>query len=175
MHFKNRDYSIFKHAVSDYAIGATSKLFILYCWASNFGAAFLCIIMFRLNYIPTFIPILVIFMIISRIFLTLFPTDLEGQKLTLTGKLHYLFAISGFALAYIIVDNCTSALSKATEFNSVYSYLHSISLVSMVSLILIVLTLFKPLRSIFGIVERIYLISIATWFIVFAINILIFI
>ncbi|WP_443137017.1 DUF998 domain-containing protein [Lysinibacillus sp. JNUCC 51] len=114
------------------------------------------------------IPILIILMVISRILMLFFPTDLEGEKLTVRGKLHYLFAILAFAFSYMVID-CGGSQLKLLEGFKDLNLFYIITMISSISLGAVIVTMFKPLRFIFGICERVFLLSINIWFIVVSI------
>lgn len=172
LHFKKTGYHPIRHAVSDYGVGATKKLFIIYAWLSNLGALSLSIVMLNVKdrfTISASIPILIILMVISRILMLFFPTDLEGEKLTVRGKFHYLFAILAFTFSYMVIDRGGSHLKLLEGFKNLEPFFHIITMISSISLGAVVVTMFKPLRFIFGICERVFLLSINIWFIVVSI------
>ncbi|MED1108039.1 DUF998 domain-containing protein [Bacillus paramycoides] len=172
LHFKKTGYHPIRHAVSDYGVGATKNLFIIYAWLSNLGALSLSIVMLIVKdrfTISASIPVLIILMVISRIIMLFFPTDLEGEKLTVRGKLHFLFAILAFTFSYMAIDRGGSHLKLLEGFKNLEPFFHIITLISSISLGAVVVTMFKPLRFIFGICERVFLLSINIWFIVVSI------
>ncbi|MED0970464.1 DUF998 domain-containing protein [Bacillus paramycoides] len=172
LHFKKTGYHPIRHAVSDYGVGATKNLFIIYAWLSNLGALSLSIVMLIVKdrfTISASIPVLIILMVISRIIMLFFPTDLEGEKLTVRGKLHFLFAILAFTFSYMAIDRGGSHLKLLEGFKNLEPFFHIITMISSISLGAVVVTMFKPLRFIFGICERVFLLSINIWFIVVSI------
>ncbi|WP_242272621.1 DUF998 domain-containing protein [Bacillus cereus group sp. BfR-BA-01310] len=172
LHFKKTGYHPIRHAVSDYGVGATKNLFIIYAWLSNLGALSLSIVMLIVKdrfTISASIPVLIILMVISRIIMLFFPTDLEGEKLTVRGKLHFLFAILAFTFSYMAIDRGGSHLKLLEGFKNLEPFFHIITMISSISLGAVIVTMFKPLRFIFGICERVFLLSINIWFIVVSI------
>ncbi|MFT9816676.1 DUF998 domain-containing protein [Lysinibacillus sp. NPDC056185] len=172
LHFKKTGYHPIRHAVSDYGVGATKNLFLIYAWFSNLGALSLSIVLLNVKdrfSISASIPILIILMVISRILMLFFPTDLEGEKLTVQGKLHYLFAILAFAFSYMVIDRGGSHLKLLEGFKNLNQFFNIVTIVSSISLGAVIVTMFKPLRFIFGICERVFLLSINIWFIVVSI------
>ena len=96
-----------------------------------------------------------------------FPTDLEGERLTKTGRLHYLFAIASFALAYMAIDVLNPiALPIAADWTSLV--LGGLYWIVAVSLAGVVICLIPALRRVFGLVERLFLVSVMLWSAVFA-------
>lgn len=65
-------------------IGPTRPMFLAYILCGNLAALALSFVLLRYSdriAMPPWIPILMIFMVASRIFMSVFPTDLEGQAL----------------------------------------------------------------------------------------------
>lgn len=78
--------------------------------------------------------------------------------------LHYLFAILTFALAYVVIDNATPLFTEVTS--SQGWLLTGLRYTAMISLVGVVVTVFRPLRRFFGRVERVFLASTLIWFLV---------
>ena len=163
LHFSGSGYNPVKHAVSDYAVGQAAGLFQGYVWLGNFGALALAYLFYTSvkPQFPPFILVLLLFMVAARIGVSAFKTDLEGEKRTRQGTLHYLFAILTFALAYTVIDNATSLLT-ATALPG--WWLETLRFAAAVSLVGVVVTVFRPLRRFFGPVERVFILSNILWF-----------
>lgn len=167
LHFQKTNYNPINHAVSDYGVGPTKAMFITYIMCGNLGALALSFVLLRSSHripMPTWIPILMIFMVVSRIFMSVFPTDLEGQKVTSIGKLHYLFAILSFTFSYIVLSNGSSYLKVLADWKDLSGFFSIIKSVASISLGAVVLTMFKPFRPIFGLCERVFLLTVGIWF-----------
>ncbi len=168
IHLKNKEYNATKHAVSDYDIGSTHKLFQVYIWVGIFGSLSLSGAFF-LSADPMFhivIPLLLISMVVCRIGLSMFKTDIEGKKLTPKGIIHYLFAIGSFALAYIIIAKVDALFLKQVLPNGVNLAIQIYGYAIMAALIGVGITMFKPLRRFFALIERLYLVLVSSWFLV---------
>lgn len=166
LHTANSEYSVRKHAVSDYGVGKTSKLFLLYGWVGNLGALALAYLFFyseRPNF-PTSIALYTVFLVAARISTLIFKTDLEGEKHTKQGILHYLSAILNFTFAYLVLADATQEFATLPALELLRSFLAVAKTVAAISLAGVVITMFKPLRHIFGIVERVFIVSTALWF-----------
>ncbi len=166
LHLKNKEYSPMKHAVSDYDIGSTHKLFQAYGWAGNLGALFLSGAFF-FSVEPVFskaIPLLLISMVVCRIGLLIFKTNIEGERLTPSGIIHYLFAIGSFALAYIVIDKVDTLLLKQALPNGIDPVIRVYGYAITVALIGVCVTMFKPLRRFFAFIERLYILLVGFWF-----------
>lgn len=167
LHFRKTNYNPIRHAVSDYGVGPTKPMFMAYILCGNLAALALSFVLLRSSDrlpMPTWIPILMIFMVASRIFMSVFPTDLEGQELTTPGKLHYAFAILSFTFSYIVLSNGSSNLKVLADWKELSQFFSIIKIVVSISLGAVVLTMFKPFRFIFGLCERIFLLSVGIWF-----------
>jgi hypothetical protein len=168
LHVVPSGYNPVHHAVSDYAVGRYSKLFRTGLWLSSAGLLLLTI-GFALN--PGVPPLttgqlLFLFLVpVMRVGMSLFPTDLEGEKLTRNGALHYLFAVLSFAFTYTAISGMTSALTTVSPWASVHGLLAALHWIVLVSLILLVVTLVPRLRQVFGLFERLFLISTNVWFV----------
>jgi hypothetical protein len=172
LHFQKTKYNPIRHAVSDYGVGPTKPMFLAYILCSNLGALALSFVLLRssnLIPIPTWIPILMIFLVALRIFMSVFPTDLEGQRLTTTGKLHYGFAILSFTFSYIILSNGCSYLKVLSDWRDLSQFFSIIKIIASVSLGAVVLTMVRPFRFVFGLCERVFLLSVGIWFLVVSI------
>ena len=166
LYLSGSGYSPIKHAVSDYAVGKAAGLFQGYVWLGNFGAlglAYLFYVSAQPEF-PPFIPVLLLVMVAARIGVSTFKTDLEGEKRTRQGTLHYLFATLTFALAYAVIDNATPLLTTLGTLALPNWWLAFLRFTAAVSLVGVVITVFRPLRRFFGPVERVFILSNILWF-----------
>jgi len=165
LHFQTSKYNPIRHAVSDYAIGKTKKLFNTYVVFSIISIAAVWISLINIqsaSIIPVLVSLAFIFLLLGRIFVLVFPTNLEGQKLTGTEVLHYIGAIISFTGAYICMTS-SFFISLANE-RLIYGILVTISFTALPALLLVIITLLlKPLRQIFGLSERIFLTLFGVW------------
>lgn len=166
LHIKNKEYSIAKNAVSDYAIGSSGKLFNIYLWVGTLG--YLLFLFMILNYpglvLKNILILLLVLIIIFRILLVFFRTDIEGQKLTANGIIHYLLAIGNFSLNYIFIVKFDMRITTVNIYQNYQSLIQMYELALTVILVGVVVTMFRPLRIFFGVVERLYILSIIIWF-----------
>lgn len=166
LHVSNRDYNVVTHAVSDYGVGSSATLFRLYVWSGNVGALALAYL-FRLPAQPRFAPataLCLALMVVARIGVAFVPTDLEGSRRTAGGVLHYLFAVLTFALAYVVIDNATPALTARGGPDGLHFLLSAARYTAAGSLGGVVLAMFGPLRRVFGLTERLFISSTLVWF-----------
>jgi len=160
-------YSPVTHAVSDYGVGPTKHLFNVYGLVGCAAAVLLVVALLVDGRFPMRGSIYLAIVAALRVGVLAFPTDLEGQKLTRVGKLHYLFAIASFALLYMAIDVLHPAAVTLFAQTPV-TVLTALKWVVTWSLIGVVVCLAPPLRKIFGLVERIFLLSTMMWLGMFA-------
>ncbi|MFD9327956.1 DUF998 domain-containing protein [Streptomyces sp. NPDC060065] len=168
LHVLPTGYHPVRHAVSDYAVGEYGSLFRVGLLVSSLGVVFLAI---GLTLDPGAPPLAVsqlVFLYLvpaMRLGMAIFRTDLEGEKLTPTGRLHYLFAIAAFAFTYAAISGMTPRLTSVSPWQSADGLLSALQWIALVSLVLVVVTLLPRLRTIFGLFERAFLVSTNLWFI----------
>jgi len=161
--------SIFAHAVSDYAVGRTARLFVGYGLVGSLGAALLAIATVSTGDFPVRIPIYLALLAILRIGVLRFRTDIEGEAVTREGKLHYVFAIVTFALTYMIVSTSQPTLDTFAN-PPLNAVLGGLGWIVTAALVGVVTTLLPPLRRVFGLAERIFLLSTASWLLLLAVT-----
>jgi len=175
LHLVRSDYSVVRHAVSDYAVGRTRRLSSAMSWVTvPFWALLAAAVATGLPDWPDATGIVVCLILLAVIFLALpfVPTDLEGQQLSAIGRLHYLLAIGWFALSYACMGNFARLFSaRGPEWLG--AALTVISWIALVSLALSVLVLIvKQLRpKVFGISERVFILSVNLFYLGVAVGI----
>ena len=170
-HGLNRNYSPVRHAVSDYAVGRTAALFRVYGGVGA-SAALALAWLFHASEAPAFpsrVAIYVAAMAVARVGAVAFPTDLEGEAATTHGRLHYFFAIATFALVYMTIDVVTPILSADPRAPALHAVWPALRWIAAIALAGVVLTMFRPGRAIFGVVERGFLFSTGIWFLLAAV------
>jgi hypothetical protein len=161
------NYSLVSHAVSDYGVGPSRRLFTLYGLTGIIAAAALGAAVLMDGRFPPRGGLYLLVVAALRLGVLAFPTDLEGQRLTGTGRLHYVFAIASFALAYMAIDVLNPvALPLVTD--RAAPVLTGLYWIVTASLVGVVICLVPALRRIFGLVERVFLLSVLLWSAVFA-------
>ena len=170
LHVLNRDYSLVRHAVSDYGVGRAARAFRLYLWLGIVALLLFAWLLHasRAPVFPPVVPIYLVLLAIARIGIMVFPADLEENRLTLTGATHYLFAIAGFTLIYLVVDRSTGLLADAP--GQLAGEIPWVLLKSIVaaSLATVVVTMMPPFRRFFGLAERAYILSYSVWLLLIA-------
>ncbi|MGW6487624.1 DUF998 domain-containing protein [Streptomyces sp. NPDC055056] len=176
LHLLPTGYHPIHHAVSDYAIGRYGRLFKGGLVLSAVGLLLTTIALFQepgspsLNTTPL---VLLILVPVARLGMAAAPTNLEGERLTRTGVLHYAFAIAAFALTYTAISQLTPELSDTSPWSTVSGLLTALHWVILISLILLVVTMIPRLRRVFGLFERAFLVSTNIWFVTVGIGIIV--
>lgn len=93
-----------------------------------------------------------------------FPTDLPGERRTVRGLVHYGLAITQFALLYSTMGPVMRMLGDPLS-----PVLHAIALVSLVGLCACLLPPVRRVIDAFGLFERIFLVSIACFYLEYAV------
>ena len=167
LHIQPTGYSPIRHAISDYGVGKTQRLFNIYLLLAGLGSAALAAaLIFGLEApsVPQRAIILLLLLAGIRICVSAFPTDLEGKPLTRTGILHYIFAILSVGLVYTIMAQLTPFFQTRPDWQTVNSILKVLLTIATPALAMVVITLWKPLRNIFGLFERLFVITTTLWF-----------
>jgi hypothetical protein len=163
-HFINRKLSPVTNAASEYGIGGTASLFVVYGLIGSLGAFSIAVatLITSTATFPTRVPIYLVLLAVIRLGVLRFHTDLQGEKRTKEGRFHFIFAVATFALTYMTVaaaQPTADAISKST----IGIILETLSWTAAISLVAVVVALLTPLRAYFGVVERIFLLSTALW------------
>lgn len=168
LHLVPSEYTIVGHAVSDYAVGPTRRLSSAMTWLTAIFWALLAAAV-ALG-VPdwsdaTGITIALAALAVIFIVLPLAPTDLEGEKATMIGRLHYVLAIAWFAISYACMGNFTR-LFTAEGPTWLAGALGVIAWIAAISLAVSVLVLIvKRLRpKVFGISERIFILAVSLFY-----------
>ncbi|EKU45817.1 DUF998 domain-containing protein [Brevibacterium sp. LS14] len=168
LHLVPSEYTIVGHAVSDYAVGPTRRLSSAMTWLTAIFWALLAAAV-ALG-VPdwsdaTGITIALAALAVIFIVLPLAPTDLEGEKATMIGRIHYVLAIAWFAISYACMGNFTR-LFTAEGPTWLAGALGVIAWIAAISLAVSVLVLIvKRLRpKVFGISERIFILAVSLFY-----------
>lgn len=177
LHLVPNEYSMVRHAVSDYAVGSTRRLSSIMTWlTTGFWALLAWALWVNLPDWPDLTSIIIALLILAVIFAVLpfVPTTLEGEKLTAIAKFHYLLAIAWFAISYGCMGNFTRLFAAegptwlATGLG-IIKWVAAISLA--VSVVALLITHLRP--TVFGISERIFLLAVSLFYIGVAIGLVI--
>ena len=164
-HVLNRHYSPVSNAVSDYGVGRTARLFRVYVVVGSVAALMLGREVWMASpAVPQAVAWYLVAMAAVRVGVGVFPTDLPGATPTRAGRIHLVFAILTFTLAYM-------SIAKATPFLAADApVLRPLHLAAMIGLAAVVVSMKGPLRPYFGLAERLFLFATALWFLVAALS-----
>jgi hypothetical membrane protein len=157
LHFLPTDYDPIRNAVSDYGVGQYRiwhRIAVLSLGAAGFATAISSAGMTRPE--PASIIVFLSVFAIARILIPLFPTDIEGQPQTRTGRVQWVLAITAFA------SLATAAgFFKGTGLDDVLGWV-----VISTALFTILALCVPTLRGIFGLAERLFYFSMICWFLI---------
>lgn len=168
LHLVPSEYTIVGHAVSDYAVGPTRRLSSAMTWLTAIFWALLAAAV-ALG-VPdwsdaTGITLALAALAVIFIVLPLAPTDLEGEKATMIGRLHYVLAIAWFAISYACMGNFTRLFTAAgpawlAGSLGVIAWIAAISLA--VSVFVLIVKRLRP--KVFGISERVFILAVSLFY-----------
>jgi Protein of unknown function (DUF998) len=121
LHFLPTGYSPVHNAVSDYGAGSYSSLFRISLWSGSIAVLVLTVgLALGVGSPPLLSRDLVFLGLVAVAWIgeSLFPTTVEGERLTRTGALHYLFAILTFGFTYAAISGLTPVLVKLHPWHS---------------------------------------------------------
>jgi Protein of unknown function (DUF998) len=172
LHVLPTGYTI-RNAVSDYGVGDHAPLFRVGLWSGALAVLALLIGLALGVGSPPLVSRDLAFLglaAFSRIGESMFPTTVEGERLTRTGALHYFFAILTFGFTYAAISGLTPDLVNLHPWHSARGVLSWLSGATLVGLILVVVTLLPRFRQrLFGVCERFFLIVTYLWLVIVAI------
>jgi hypothetical protein len=157
LHFLPTGYDPIRNAVSDYGVGQYRiwhRIAVVSLAAAGFATAIASAGMIRPE--PGSVIVFLGVFAIARILIPLFPTDVEGQPHTRSGRVHWVLAITAFA------SLATAAgFFKGTALDDVIGW------VVVSTAIFMIIALCAPrLRRVFGFAERLFYFSMICWFLI---------
>ena len=173
LHVLPTGYNPARNAVSDYGVGQYAPLFRVSLWAGSIAVAALPVGLALGVGAPPLASSDLVFLglvAVSRVGESLFPTTVEGERLTRTGAFHYVFAIVTFGFTYTAISGLTPVLVKLHPWHSDKGLLTWLAGATLVGLILVVATLLPRLRRVFGLCERFFLLVTYAWLVLVALQ-----
>jgi hypothetical protein len=157
LHFLPTGYDPIRNAVSDYGVGRYRiwhRIAVVSLAAAGFANAIGSFGTIRPE--PGLVIVFLTVFAVARILIPLFPTDVEGQPHTRTGRVHWVLAITAFA------SLATAAgFFKGTGLDDVIGW------VVVGTAVFMILVLCVPrLRRILGFAERLFYFSMICWFLI---------
>jgi hypothetical protein len=173
LHVLPTGYNPARNAVSDYGVGQYAPLFRVSLWAGSIAVLALPVGLALGVGAPPLATSDLVFLglvAVSRVGESLFPTTVEGERLTRTGGFHYVFAILTFGFTYTAISGLTPVLVKIHPWHSDKGLLTWLAGATLVGLILVVVTLLPRLRRLFGLCERFFLLVTYAWLVLVALQ-----
>ncbi|MBI3889368.1 DUF998 domain-containing protein [Candidatus Saccharibacteria bacterium] len=166
LHVKYREFSIFKNTISDYGTGKSRQLYSLMSILSIIAYIALFTYLLLSNFSPLGTAYILAIAAIGSIAILFFPTDRTGDKVTRSGRIHWLLAIVNFAALFVFMTNAQiPAVSVQPEILVAMTWIVRITFY----MFLASLVLPKLRRHFIGLTERLFLIATPVWFITFAV------
>ncbi|MEZ5796262.1 MAG: DUF998 domain-containing protein [Paracoccaceae bacterium] len=156
---------LFRHAVSEYALGRRAGLFRAYMLTGGLAAPVLAWQFLRAtgpDY-PGAIPVYLLLVALGRMVLGWFPVDRQGDPHTAAGQVHHAATFLAFACAYMAVAEATP-LMAATMSDAKAAALGGLKHAISLGFVAVVVTMSPPLRRFFGLAERLFLYATGLWF-----------
>lgn len=171
LHVVDKQYHPVRHAVSDYAVGPTRGLSSVMTWSTAVAwIALIVVVAAGLTDWHARIGVLIQLVILAVAFIALpyVPTDLEGQRRTVRGMLHYVLAIAWFALTYTLSGTFADLIGDRG--GSLAGLLQVLHWVILISLIGVIASMILPkLRTVFGLVERVFIVAVSLFYLLTAV------
>ncbi len=106
----------------------------------------------------------------SRIAIPWYPTDLEGQQRTPTGRIHIRLAGIAFLSVAVAAPAFHRAVSSNPDWTSIAHLLGPLGWAVTASCALTVISVYGRLRPWFGLVERLLYVAMIAWFLVVSVH-----
>lgn len=165
LHFMPTGYSPLYNTISDYSIGRFSKLARMTLAVNAVGVLLLLVAFITIS--PHWSGngfLWLAILAVSRLGMVVFTTDVSGQKITAKGVAHIVLAIISFMAGVSVLGTMTRTLGTLSGWSGIYPFLKVLAKVANSILIALGITLVLPaLRRIFGLVERLFLLTINLW------------
>lgn len=160
----NRDDPAFAHAVSDYGLGRTARLFKLYVISGSIAAPVLAFQFWQAKSpdYPAAIPAYLLLVMLGRLGIGFFPNDRRGLKRTRGGLIHRGATLLAFTAAFMAISEATPLLANAVT-GPMSAGLTALKYTASAGFLAVMLTISAPLRPLFGLAERLFLYAAALW------------
>ncbi len=106
----------------------------------------------------------------SRLLVAFFPSDVDGADRTAIGRIHSWLTGIGFTALPLAAIAVTPVFGRVQAWLDVASPLRRLELLVVLLAIILLFTRIKPLRVVFGLVERLFYVSSFVWLVVIALH-----
>ena len=161
----HRGLPVLARPLSDYGIGRTAGLFRLYVVTGSLAAPLLAWQVWSASApaYPVVIPVYLLMVAVGRLGIGIFPNDAQGVPRTLRGTIHRTATLLAFACTLLAVVEATPILA-ATLQGPLQTVLIVLKHLVSAGFVAVMVSVSTPLRRVFGITERVFLVAAALWF-----------
>lgn len=173
LHALPTGYDPIHDAISDYGVGKYRSLFWAQLVAGAMGCTALALAMTRLHpYVPTLVVTLLLANAVARLLMPAFPTDQNGNRFqTGKGVVHMVLAFVAFGAVAAAATGLGGLFMHYPEWNTVKGHVDTLGWIVMGGAIASALALVGDrLKRIFGLIERVFTLSVITWVIVISVE-----
>jgi hypothetical protein len=168
-------YEPIRDAISDYGVGRYRKYFAAQLIAGALACACVAVAFGSLHpYVPTFVVAALLVNAGARFLMPAFPTDQAGSRFrTVKGSIHMVLAIVAFAAVAAAATSLSGLFRHYHDWHNAKSLLDALGWVVLVGAVATALALVGPrLNKIFGLIERLFTLSVIIWLYVVSIELI---
>jgi hypothetical protein len=166
LHVMPTGYNPIRHAVSDYAIGDYGRWFTAGLWCSSIGVLSLALGLRDAVGSPPLAAKDLWFLgliAVCRVGMSVFDTNLEGHRFTRSAAMHYVLAILAFTFSYLSITDLSEPLKAIRPWSTAATLLTWPAWLVGPALGGVVVAMIPILRRVFGLFERLFLITTNVW------------
>jgi hypothetical protein len=175
LHVLPTGYDPIRDAISDYGVGRTRRWFWGQLVAGAVACAGVALALAGLHpYVPTFVVAMLLVDAAARLIMPAFPTDQGGNRFeTVTGTVHMVLAVVAFAAVAAAATGLSGLLTHYPEWNGVKGLVTTLGWLVLAGAVACALALVGPrLKRIFGLIERLFTLSVIVWLSVISIELI---
>lgn len=175
LHLLPTAYNPVRDAISDYGVGRYRSYFAAQVWGGALACAAVALALSQLHpYKPTFVIVALLVNAAARAAMPAFPTDQSGSRFqTAKGIIHMVLAIVAFAGVAAAASSLSGLLNHYHDWHNASSLLQTLGWLVLVGAIATAVALVGPrLKKIFGLIERLFTLSVIAWLCVMAIELI---
>jgi hypothetical protein len=173
LHALPTGYHPVRDAISDYGVGRYRGYFWAQLAAGALACAFVAFALADLHpYAPTGVVVLLLANAAARLLMPAFPTDQSGNRFkSVKGTVHMLLAIVAFGAVAAAATGLGGLFSHYPPWHEAKGLLVALGWVVLAGAVATALALIGPrLKRIFGLVERLFTLSVIVWLYVISIE-----
>jgi hypothetical protein len=173
LHLLPTGYNPVRDAISDYGVGRYRGYF----WAQLVSGALACtglaVALAELHpFVPTFVVTALLVNAVARFLMPAFPTDQSGGRFkTFKGTVHMVLAFVAFGAVAAAATGMGGLFSHYPQWHGIKSVIVTLGWIVLVGAVATALALVGPrLKRIFGLIERLFTLSVIVWLYVISIE-----